>query len=158
MYTKFRTKMHHLAYDILDIIPINKKFWKKLLTKEMTFYSFKETERVVDCFNLAGYMPYQRNDFEPAIKAKFEDLDVRIPKNYDKLLTQIYGDYMKIPPEEDRYNAAPEITRTRIYLETMQEVLSKSNKIVLDVQKGSSPVLYLPMPQQRQRRCFYRHK
>ncbi len=53
--------------------------------------------------------------------------------------------FTKVLPE---YNAAPEITRTRIYLETMQEVLSKSNKIVLDVQKGSSPVLYLPMPQQ----------
>ena len=109
MYTKFRTKLHHLAYDILNFIPVNKKFWKKLLTKEMTFFSYKETERVVDCFNLAGYMPYQRSDFEPAIKAKFEDFEVRIPKNYDKLLTQIYGDYMKIPPEEDRYNAAPEI-------------------------------------------------
>lgn len=53
--------------------------------------------------------------------------------------------FTKVLPE---YNAAPEITRTRIYLETMQEVLAKSNKIVLDVQKGSSPILYLPMPQQ----------
>lgn len=52
--------------------------------------------------------------------------------------------FEKVLPE---YNAAPEITRTRIYLETMQEVLSKSQKIVLDTPKGSSPVLYLPMPQ-----------
>lgn len=109
MYTKFRTKLHHLFHDILSFIPINRKTWKNLLTKEMTFFNNKETERVTDCFNLAGYMAYQRDDFEPAIKAKFEDLEVRIPKNYDKLLTQIYGDYMKIPPEEDRYNAAPEI-------------------------------------------------
>ena len=29
--------------------------------------------------------------------------------NYDKILTQIYGDYMKIPSEEDRYNTAPDI-------------------------------------------------
>ncbi|MGN1281878.1 MAG: FtsH protease activity modulator HflK [Succinivibrio sp.] len=52
--------------------------------------------------------------------------------------------FEKVLPE---YNAAPDITRTRIYLETMQEVLAKSQKIVLDVPKGSSPVLYLPMPQ-----------
>ena len=109
MYTKFRTKLHHMVYNILNFIPINRRIWKKLLTKEMTFFNNKETERVVDCFNLAGYMPYQRDDFEPAIKAKFEDFEVKIPKNYDKLLTQIYGDYMKIPPKEDRYNAAPEI-------------------------------------------------
>ena len=109
MYTKFRTKLHNAAYDILNFIPINKKFWKKLLKKEMTFFNYNETERVVDCCNLAGYMAYNRNDFEPAINTKFEDFEVRIPKNYDKILTQIYGDYMKIPSEEDRYNTAPEI-------------------------------------------------
>ncbi|MDY5995421.1 MAG: protease modulator HflK, partial [Succinivibrio sp.] len=52
--------------------------------------------------------------------------------------------FEKVLPE---YNAAPDITKTRIYLETMQEVLGKSQKIFLDVPKGSSPVLYLPMPQ-----------
>lgn len=52
--------------------------------------------------------------------------------------------FEKVLPE---YESAPEITRTRIYLETMQEVLGKSKKIILDVPKGSSPVLYLPMPQ-----------
>ena len=109
MYTKFRTKIHHMVYDILNFIPISRSFWKKLLTKEITFFNNNETERVTDCFNLGGYMPYQRDDFEPSIKAQFEDFEVSIPKNYDKLLTQIYGDYMKIPPKEERYNAAPDI-------------------------------------------------
>ena len=53
--------------------------------------------------------------------------------------------FEKVLPE---YNAAPNITRTRMYLETMQDVLSKSNKILLDTPEGSSPVLYLPLPQQ----------
>ncbi|MCR5537094.1 MAG: FtsH protease activity modulator HflK [Succinivibrio sp.] len=52
--------------------------------------------------------------------------------------------FEKVLPE---FNAAPEITRTRIYLETMQEVLGKSQKILLDTPEGSTPVLYLPMPQ-----------
>lgn len=52
--------------------------------------------------------------------------------------------FEQILPE---YNAAPEITRTRLYLETMQDVLSSSKKIILDTPEGSSPVLYLPMPQ-----------
>ena len=52
--------------------------------------------------------------------------------------------FEKVLPE---YNAAPDITKTRIYLETMQEVLGKSQKILLDTPKGSSPVLYLPLPQ-----------
>lgn len=33
---------------------------------------------------------------------KFEDHLYRIPAGYDRYLTQIYGDYMKLPPEEKR--------------------------------------------------------
>ena len=35
---------------------------------------------------------------------KFEDIEVNVPSNYDNILTSLYGDYMKLPPEEDRYN------------------------------------------------------
>lgn len=52
--------------------------------------------------------------------------------------------FEKVLPE---YEAAPNITRKRLYLETMQEVLSRSNKVILDTPQGSSPVLYLPLPQ-----------
>lgn len=51
--------------------------------------------------------------------------------------------FEQILPE---YNAAPEITRTRIYLETMQEVYGKSQKIIVDTPEGNSPVLYMPVP------------
>ena len=33
---------------------------------------------------------------------EFEGLSVRAPKEYEKWLTQVYGDYMKLPPEEKR--------------------------------------------------------
>ena len=32
----------------------------------------------------------------------FEGLRVSAPKEYDKWLTQVYGDYMQLPPEEER--------------------------------------------------------
>ena len=33
---------------------------------------------------------------------EFEGIQVRVPKEYDKWLTQVYGDYMQLPPEEKR--------------------------------------------------------
>lgn len=33
---------------------------------------------------------------------RFEGMTVKAPKEYDKLLTQLYGDYMQLPPEEKR--------------------------------------------------------
>lgn len=51
----------------------------------------------------------------------------------------------KVLPE---YEKAPEITRRRIYFETMQQVMQNSRKVILDTPEGSSPVIYLPLPDQ----------
>ena len=48
--------------------------------------------------------------------------------------TSIVGEYVK----------APGVTRDRMYIETMEQVLSNTTKILID-QKGSSNVLYLPL-------------
>ena len=34
----------------------------------------------------------------------FEGIDVNVPENYHEILKQIYGDYMKLPPEDERFN------------------------------------------------------
>lgn len=44
------------------------------------------------------------------------------------------------------YAKAPEVTRTRLYIETMQNVLSNSNKVAIDVTGGNN-LLYLPLDQ-----------
>lgn len=49
-----------------------------------------------------------KKDFIPPKKVKFEDIEANVPNNSDKILTQIYGDYMQMPPEDKRYNHAPE--------------------------------------------------
>ncbi|HKX98380.1 MAG TPA: FtsH protease activity modulator HflK [Steroidobacteraceae bacterium] len=42
------------------------------------------------------------------------------------------------------YQRAPAVTRERLYLETMEEVLGKSSKVLVDV-KGSGNMVYLPL-------------
>ena len=53
--------------------------------------------------------------------------------------------FEKVLPE---YEKAPEITRRRIYFETMQQVMQNARKVILDTPEGSSPVIYLPLPEQ----------
>lgn len=43
------------------------------------------------------------------------------------------------------YAKAPEITRQRLYLEAMEEVLTNSNKIIIDISEGNNNLLYLPL-------------
>lgn len=45
---------------------------------------------------------YQYDDWKALKKAPFGEREFMIPRRYHKLLTRIYGDYMKLPPEDKR--------------------------------------------------------
>ena len=47
----------------------------------------------------------------------------------------------------DQYKLAPDVTRQRMYLETMERVLGGADKIILDTGNGNGPVPYLPLDQ-----------
>lgn len=47
-------------------------------------------------------VPYEKSWFEKRILADFEDKKFWIPAEYDKVLRKSYGDYMKLPPEDQR--------------------------------------------------------
>ena len=44
----------------------------------------------------------------------------------------------------NEYSKAPEVTRQRLYLETMESVYSKATKVLLDVEGGNN-MIYLPL-------------
>ncbi len=45
--------------------------------------------------------------FEDFTELPFENTKVRVPVNYDAYLTKDYGDYMKLPPVEERVTLHP---------------------------------------------------
>ena len=45
---------------------------------------------------------FRRADFSPASMHTFEGTLMKIPENYDAILSESYGDYMTLPPPEQR--------------------------------------------------------
>lgn len=45
---------------------------------------------------------YEKEWFEKITKHVFEGKEFNIPEKYDEFLTYLYGDYMKLPPEDER--------------------------------------------------------
>ena len=43
---------------------------------------------------------HDKHDFDDFIYVDFEDIKIQIPLNYDKILKEIYGNYMCLPPKE----------------------------------------------------------
>ena len=61
---------------------------------------------------------------------------------FDKIvLTRAQGDAKRFTLLAEQYRAAPEVTRKRLYLETMQDVLSANPKVIA----GEDNILYLPL-------------
>jgi modulator of FtsH protease HflK len=47
----------------------------------------------------------------------------------------------------DQYKIAKDVTRERMFLETMEQVLGRTNKVIIEKGSGSGVVPYLPLPQ-----------
>lgn len=80
--------------------------WNKLLENEMKKYNNKKTDYVVNIGGAYGYKKesIKREWVENLVYLKFENEDFLCPEEYDKFLSNYYGDYMTPPPEDKRYD------------------------------------------------------
>lgn len=106
--SKFKKIIQQTIHYLLKILPISSYSIKKKCVNTYKKYQFEDCEQVCD-FPAICQMPiYDKKDWLPLKTAKYEDIYVNIPNNPDKILTRIYGDYMKLPPKESRFRPAPE--------------------------------------------------
>ena len=61
------------------------------------------------------------------------------------IIAQAEGDTQRFKQLALEYEQAPEITRRRLYLETLESVLARSNKIIIDQESGGNNLIYLPL-------------
>ncbi|MFT4677630.1 MAG: membrane protease subunit HflK [Patiriisocius sp.] len=61
-----------------------------------------------------------------------------------RVISQATGEASRFNQLYAEYKAAPEVTRERIYIDTMEAVMSNSTKILIDTEGGNN-ILYLPL-------------
>jgi modulator of FtsH protease HflK len=66
-----------------------------------------------------------------------------------KLITEAQGEAQRFLSIFEQYKNAKQVTRERMYLETMQRVLGSTNKIVIENKSGIIQYLPMPMPELR---------
>ena len=66
-----------------------------------------------------------------------------------QVIAKAQGDASRFLQVMNEYEKAPEITRERLYLESMETVYTQSQKVMIDVTKGSNNMLYLPLDKMR---------
>lgn len=58
------------------------------------------TDVITSAMGIPYHNPRYAKDIFPLATLKFEGIDFPVPHNYDHMLRLMYGDYMKLPPEE----------------------------------------------------------
>lgn len=82
------------------------KFLKKAQNILMTSNNNKECKYLVSyCGSYSLYKETNLKDMIlPVKRKKFENIEIFVPNDYHSYLTNIYGDYMQMPPKDKRVN------------------------------------------------------
>lgn len=96
----------HAGYYVLKLFRVKPSSLNRRCLNFLKKYKNPDAEHVFDISATSKEYPqiFRKADFKSVAKVKFEDIEVNAPINYDFILASLYGDYMQLPPEEDRYN------------------------------------------------------
>jgi len=93
-----------------------------------------------------------RNDIIPRARGQAARMREDALAYRDRLIANAEGEAARFELLLTEYQAAPEVTRERLYIESIEDVLQRSNKILLDAE-GSGNLLYLPIDKLMQRQA-----
>ena len=88
------------------------------------------------------------NDILPRARGEAAQILQQAQGYKQQTVAQAEGEVSRYLAIQKEYNLAPDVTRKRLYLETMEVVLQGTTKILIDNEGGSQGVLpYLPLPE-----------
>ena len=87
-----------------------------------------------------------RNDVLPRAQGQAARVRQQAEGYKQAVIAEAEGDASRFTQILTEYRKAPEITRQRMYLESLEEVMSNSTKLMID-QSGGNNIIYLPLDQ-----------
>ena len=70
----------------------------------------------------------------------------------NRVVQEAEGEAQRFISVYDEYAKAPDVTRKRLFLETMEQVLGGSNKVIVEQGQNTQGVVpYLPLPELQRR-------
>jgi membrane protease subunit HflK len=120
---------------------------------EAVIDAFKDVQRArADQERLRNQAEAYRNDIIPRARGDAEQITQGAQAYREEVIARATGDAQRFTAVLEAYNTAKDVTRQRIYLETMEDVLSGMNKVLIDNANGGAGVVpYLPLPELQRR-------
>ncbi|MGZ9014555.1 MAG: FtsH protease activity modulator HflK, partial [Burkholderiales bacterium] len=142
-------RAHKLMQEILD------RYGTGINISKVTMQNAQPPEQVQAAFDDAVRASQDRerqknegqayaNDVIPKARGMAARLQEESEGYKQRVMEQAEGDAARFRLVVAEYSKAPQVTRDRLYIEALQQILSNSSKVLVD-QKGGNNLLYLPL-------------
>ncbi|MDO6568551.1 FtsH protease activity modulator HflK [Alteromonas sp. 1_MG-2023] len=122
---------------------------------DMNFRDARPPEQVKDAFDdaISAQEDEQRfireaeayaREIEPRARGQVNRMNEEAQAYKERVTLEAQGEVARFEELLPQYERAPVVTRERIYIETMEEVLGNTSKILVD-SKGGNNMMYLPL-------------
>lgn len=92
------------------------------------------------------------NNIIPEARGRANQMIQEAEAYKEQVIAKASGEASRFTAVYEEYAKAKDVTKKRIYLETMEEILDNMDKIIIDDDAGSGIVPYLPLPEVEKRR------
>ena len=125
--------------------------------RDVQLLSVDPPQEVIDAFNdvqrarqdrdtLINEAEAFRNDIVPRARGEAAQMIAQAEAYESQIVNRAKGDADRFVSVYNSYKNAPDVTISRIYLETMEKVLANVNKIIMDKSSSNSGIVpYLPI-------------
>lgn len=152
--TRGREKVRQDTWQVLE--QVIDPYDMGIVVVDVNFLPARPPEEVKDAFDdaISAQEDEQRfiseaeayaREVEPKARGQVQRLTEEAQGYKEQVVLKATGEVARFNELLPQYHSAPDLTRQRIYLETMEEVYSKNNKVLVDLPQGANSMIYLPL-------------
>lgn len=143
-----------------DLQALLNEYGAGVSVRQVQLLAVDPPKQVIDAFNevqrarqdkdrLKNEAEAFRNDVVPRARGEAAQIVEEADAYRQEVVNRATGDADRFKSVYKAYSAAKDVTKERIYLETLEDVLGNVNKIIIDksAEGGSGVVPYLPLPE-----------
>ena len=158
--TEARAEIEGKTRELLQEILTN--YESGILITGLKLQNVQPPDQVVDAFNdvqralqdrdrLRNEAQAYRNDLIPQARGEAQKMVQDAEAYRERIINEAEGEAERFNQVLSAYKLNPDVTKRRMYLETMQNVFARTDKVLMDANSTGGTVPYLPLDQLRNR-------
>jgi len=150
--TKSLSKIQIVLDNYESGVKITQLQLQKVDPPDQVIDSFRDVQRArADKEKVINEAIAYKNDLIPRARGEAEQILQEAEAYKREIVARSEGDADRFNSVSKAYKNNEDVTRNRIYLETLEKIFQNATKVIIDTKQGSGVLPYLPLPEIQKR-------